>query len=565
MSADSRSRPTGTARRRPLLRGAARLPLAAAVALALPLAGCAGGSGSGAHQGSSATSGPSGKKAPVTKDPDAWIPGYVAKMSPREKVGQLFVPTFSSRASALAIVRKYHVGGFIYFPENFSSPAGTAEQSNALQKASKVPLLLGVDEEQGIVSRTPFITRFPGNMALGATQSTADARAAAQVTGTELRAVGINLDYAPDADVNVNPRNPVIGLRSFGSDPARVSPLLTAAIAGYQGAGVAATAKHFPGHGDTATDSHTGLPVITHSAAQWRKLDAPPFKAAIAAGVDMIMTAHIVVPGLDRSGDPSTLSKTVLTGLLRGELGYKGVITTDSLQMAGVREKYGDAVVPVRAINAGADQLLMPPSLSKAYNAVLGAVQSGKITQKRLDESVARILALKQKRGLFKAAPADPAKAAAQIGTPQQKATARRVAEHSVTLVRNERGLLPLKGRKVSVTGPQSAALGEALRAQGVATADPATADVHVLTTVNAGTATAARVRALASKPVVVAALGRPYDLDHAAGAAAALATYSSGATSVGALARVLSGAVKPAGKLPVPAGGQPVGHGLSY
>jgi beta-N-acetylhexosaminidase len=535
----------------------------------LPLAGCGGGDDGGkgpsAHHGSPGASGTSGKKAPVTKAPDAWVPGYVAKMSLREKVGQLFVPTFSSRASALAIIRKYHVGGFIYFPENFGSPATTAEQSNALQKASTVPLLLGVDEEQGIVSRTPFITRFPGNMALGATHSAADARAAAQVTGTELRAVGINLDYAPDADVNVNPRNPVIGLRSFGSDPSRVSPLLTAAIAGYQGAGVAATAKHFPGHGDTATDSHTGLPVITHSAAQWRALDAPPFEAAIAAGVDLVMTAHIVVPGLDKSGDPSTLSKTVLTGLLRGDLGYKGVITTDSLQMAGVREKYGDAVVPVRAINAGADQLLMPPSLSKAYNAVLEAVQSGKITRQRLDESVTRILDLKQKRGLFKAPPADPAKASAQIGTPQQKATARRVAEHAVTLVRNDRGLLPLKGKKVSVTGPGSEALGAALRERGVATAAPGAADVHVLTTVNAGTATAARVRALASRPVVVAALGRPYDLDHAAGAAATLATYSSGATSIGALAGVLSGAVKPVGKLPVPAGGQPVGHGLSY
>src|SRR4051812_45821250 len=184
MSADDRSRSAGTARRRPRRRRAAlgRPPLAAALALALafPLAGCGGGGDDGkaptAHHGSPGASGPSGKKAPVTKAPDAWVPGYVAKMSLREKVGQLFVPTFSSRASALAIVRKYHVGGFIYFPENFGSPAGTAEQSNALQKASKVPLLLGVDEEQGIVSRTPFITRFPGNMALGATRSTADAR-----------------------------------------------------------------------------------------------------------------------------------------------------------------------------------------------------------------------------------------------------------------------------------------------------------------------------------------------------------------------------------------------------
>ncbi len=486
-------------------------------------------------------------------------------MSVADKVGQLFVTRFSSRADGLAKIRKYRVGGLIYFPENFSSPARTAAQSNALQKASKVPLLLGVDEEQGIVSRTPFITRFPGNMALGATGDPADARAAARVTGAELRAVGINLDYAPDADVNVNPRNPVIGLRSFGADPALASKMVTGAIQGYQDAGVAVSPKHFPGHGDTATDSHTGLPVITHSRRTWERLDAPPFQAAVAAGADMIMTAHIVVPRLDRSGDPSTLSKTVLTGLLRGTLGYQGVITTDSLEMAGVRQKYGDAAVPVRAILAGADQVLMPPSLPRAYRAVVAAVRSGKISRRRLDESVTRILRLKQRRGLFQGTAADPAKAAAAIGTPAHRAAARRVAERAVTLVRNDRGLLPLKGRKVAVAGPASAALSTALRRRGVAVTAAGSADVIVLTTENAGAATAARIRAAGYKPVVVAALGRPYDLDAAGGARAALATYSSGAVSVGALAGVLSGAVKPTGRLPVPAGGRRAGHGLAY
>ncbi|TYK53450.1 glycoside hydrolase family 3 protein [Actinomadura decatromicini] len=537
----------------------------AVAALALALAAGCGGGGDGGERpaaGRSGSPGPAGRPTPA---PDAWIPGRVAKMSLAEKVGQLFVTRFSSRADGLAKIRKYRVGGLIYFPENFSSPARTAAQSNALQKASKIPLLLGVDEEQGIVSRTPFITRFPGNMALGATSDPADARAAGRVTGAELRAVGINLDYAPDADVNVNPRNPVIGLRSFGADPALASKMVTGAIQGYQDAGVAVSPKHFPGHGDTATDSHTGLPVITHSRATWERLDAPPFRAAVAAGADMIMTAHIVVPKLDRSGDPSTLSRTVLTGLLRGTLGYQGVITTDSLEMAGVRQKYGDAVVPVRAILAGADQVLMPPSLPRAYRAVVAAVRSGKISQRRLDESVTRILKLKQRRGLFQGTSADPAKAAAAIGTPAHRATARRVAERAVTLVRNDRGLLPLKGGKVAVTGPASAALTTALRRRGVAVTTAGSADVIVLTTENAGAATAARIRAAGSKPVVVAALGRPYDLDAARGARAALATYSSGAVSVGALAGVLSGAVKPTGKLPVPAGGQRVGHGLAY
>ncbi|MFG2085803.1 MULTISPECIES: glycoside hydrolase family 3 protein [unclassified Spirillospora] len=541
-------------------------PLAfAAAALALATAAGCGGGGEGGKGGrtSSAPSGTPGSTG--TPAPDAWIPGRVAKMSVAEKVGQLFVPTFSSRADAVEKIKKYHVGGLIYFPGNISTPAKTAAQSNALQKASGIPLLLGVDEEQGIVSRTPFVTRFPGNMALGATGDPAQARAAAQVTGAELRAIGINLDYAPDADVNVNPRNPVIGLRSFGSDPALVSKMAAGAVGGYQAAGIAATAKHFPGHGDTATDSHTGLPVIKHSRKEWERLDAPPFKAAIAAGVDMIMTAHIVVPKLDRSGDPATLSKTVLTGLLRDTLGYRGVITTDSLEMAGVREKYGDAEVPVRAINAGADQLLMPPSLPRAHRAVVKAVRTGKITRKRLDASVTRILTLKQRRGLFQETPADPAKAGSVIGTSAHKATARRVAERAVTLVRNDGGLLPLKGRKVAVTGPESDTLRTALRRHGVTTTAPGSADVTVLTTKNAGQATAARVRALGPGPVVVAALGLPYDLGAAGGAEATLAAYSSSAVSVKALAKVLSGAANPAGRLPVPVAGESVGHGLRY
>ncbi|MGI5419669.1 glycoside hydrolase family 3 protein [Actinomadura luteofluorescens] len=544
------------------MRASRSLALAAAVsALVAGAAGCGGGeSGKGGRTPSAGSAAPGSPPAP-----DAWIPGRVAKMSVAEKVGQLFVPTFSSRADALTKIRKYRVGGLIYFPGNIGTPARTAAQSNALQKASKIPLLLGVDEEQGIVSRTPFVTTFPGNMALGATRSPADARAAARVTGAELRAVGINLDYAPDADVNVNPRNPVIGLRSFGSEPGLASTLVRGAIGGFQEAGVAAAAKHFPGHGDTATDSHTGLPVIRHSPRTWELLDAPPFRAAIAADVDMIMTAHIVVPELDGSGDPSTLSKKVLTGLLRGRLGYQGVITTDSLEMAGVREKYGDAGVPVRAINAGADQLLMPPDLPRAYGAVMKAVETGKITRKRLDESVTRILRLKQRRGLFQRTAVDPAKAAAAVGTAANKAVARGVAEHAVTLVRNDGGLLPLKGKKVAVSGPGADRLQAALRRQGVAVAAPGSADVTVLTTLNAGAATASRIRALGPKPVVVAALGRPYDLDSAGGAKAALATYSSSRVSVEALARVLGGAVKPTGRLPVPAGGKRAGYGTGY
>ncbi|WP_433328741.1 glycoside hydrolase family 3 protein [Spirillospora sp. CA-294931] len=543
------------------------LAIAATAVLVLPLAGCGGDAKAGRDESSGAPKpgkGPAAGPGPGTSG--AWIAGHVAEMSVREKVGQLFVPTFSGPSDARAMIKKYHVGGFIYFPGNMRTPRQTAALSNALQQASKTPLLIGVDEEQGIVTRTPFITRFPGNMALGATRDPRDGREAARVTGAELRAVGINQDYAPVADVNVNPRNPVIGVRSFGSDPALVSRMLRAAIAGYQEAGVAATAKHFPGHGDTATDSHTGLPVIKHTRAQWDKLDAPPFKAAVAQNVDAIMSAHIVVPGLDRSGDPSTLSKTVLTGLLRGALRFQGVAVTDSLQMAGARKKYGDGATAVRAVNAGADQLLMPPSLSTAYTAVLKAAESGKIPRRRLDEAVSRILRMKEKRGLFAGTRADPRRADAIVGAAAHRAAARRVAEHAVTLVRNQGGVLPAKGKKVFVTGPNASALASALRKNGVRVVPSlGVADLAVLTTLDSGSATTGRVRSLASKPVVVAALGRPYDLDRATKARAALATYSSGPAALAALGKVVAGGAKPTGKLPVATASFPYGQGLSY
>ncbi|MCW2904618.1 MAG: glycoside hydrolase family 3 domain protein [Streptosporangiaceae bacterium] len=536
--------------------------LVAAAAAIASAASCASGDPSEAAKGRPPVRSPS-----ATPSPPSVVPKLLGQMSTEEKVGQLFVPTFQTTAQAVSMVKHYHLGGLIYFPGNTRTARQTAELSNTLQKASGLPLLIGVDEEQGIVSRLPYITRFPGNMALGAARRTETVRAAAQTTGAELHAVGINQDYAPDADVNLNPSNPVIGTRSFSSDPGLTADLVGAAVDGYRSAGIAATAKHFPGHGDTATDSHTGLPVIGHTRQQWERFDAPPFRAAIAHHVDAIMSAHIVVRGLDRSGDPATLSPTVLTGVLRGKLGYQGVIMTDSLQMAGVRRKYGDLAAPVLAIKAGADQLLMPPNTGNAYNAVLRAVRTGSIPARRLDDAVTRILRLKESRGLFARRPADPDKAEALVRSAEHLATARRVAEQSITMVKNDAGLLPLHGKSVYVTGAAGIALGRALRGRGVPTVGSAqAADVVVLTTRDAGAATAARVRALAAKPVVVAALGLPYDLGHTGPAKAALATYSPGTASLNALAKVLTGAVRPSGKLPVRIPGMyDLGHGLTF
>ncbi|MFI9572141.1 glycoside hydrolase family 3 protein [Microbispora rosea] len=369
---------------------------------------------------SSSADQPSGSRAERT----------LAEMSLRDKVAQLFtVVVWGQKAGAASkenqarygvatpaqVVEKFRPGGVILFDwaGNVSGASQVAALTTGLREAAarsgEAPLMIGVDQENGLVSRLKsIVTTFPGASEIGKTGRTANARDVARATGEELLDLGISLDFAPVADVNINPRNPVIGPRAYGSDPGKVAAMVGAAVDGFHAAGVASVAKHFPGHGDTSVDSHTGLPVITHSKTQWRKLDAPPFREAITHGVDAIMSAHVVMPKLDPSGDPSTLSHRILTGLLREELGFDGVISTDALDMAGVRKKYGDAEVAVRAVLAGADILLMPPNLPKAYDAVLDAVKSGRISERRIDESVLRILRLKEKRGVFGPIRTDP-------------------------------------------------------------------------------------------------------------------------------------------------------------
>lgn len=398
----------------------------------------------------------------------------IAGMSLEEKVGQLFVMRVYGHSAtdpdqadidanlkeigvrtAAELISTYHVGGIIYFTwaHNTRDPHQIADLSNGLQRAalagrSRLPLLVSTDQEHGIVCRVGEpATLLPGAMALGAGGSRSDTRRAAWIAGAELAALGVNQNYAPDADVNVNPANPVIGVRSFGSDPAAVAALVAEQVKGYQGAGIASTAKHFPGHGDTSTDSHTGLPVINHTRAQWEELDAPPFRAAIRARIDSIMTAHIVVPALDPSEDPATLSRPILTGILREELGYDGVVVTDSLGMEGVRTKYGDDRVPVLALLAGVDQLLNPPNLSVAWNAVLEAVRGGEITEARVDESILRILRLKSRLGLFRDPFVSRRGVERTVGSRAHRAAADRIAERTTTLLADPGTVLPLSRR----------------------------------------------------------------------------------------------------------------------
>jgi beta-N-acetylhexosaminidase len=567
---------------------------------------------------------------------DKKLRSLISRMSLEEKVGQLFVMRVYGHSAtapdqadidanlkeigvrtAAELITKYRVGGIIYFTwaHNTKDPHQIADLSNGIQRASLtqprgLPVLVTTDQEHGIVCRVGKpATLFPGAMAIGAGGSRKDAHTLGRVSGAELRAIGINQDYSPDADVNINPANPVIGVRSFGADPDAVAGLVAAEVAGYQRSQVAATAKHFPGHGDTAVDSHYGFPVITHTREVWEKLDAVPFRAAIKAGIDCVMTAHIMVPALDDSGDPATLSHPILTGILRGELGYDGVVVTDSLGMEGVRTKYGDDRVPVLALKAGVDQLLNPPSLDVAWNAVLKAVRGGELTEARLDESILRVLRLKARLGLLDDPYVSRARVDRTVGTAAHLATADRIAERTTTLLVNKEGLLPLSrrthGRVLVVgadpaspsgtTGPPTRVLAAALTELGfTATAlstgmTPSAAviakavaaaggvDAVVVGTYNVTAADAQRtlVEQLVAtgKPVVAVAVRNPYDVAQLPTPSASLATYSWTDVELRAAARVIAGRISPRGKLPVAVQRAddpaqvlyPVGYGLSY
>jgi beta-N-acetylhexosaminidase len=548
----------------------------------------------------------------------------IDRMSLQEKVGQMFMTyaygTDADQAdrrnrteygvdSHRKLIERYHLGGIIYFAwsDNVQNPRQIAGLSNGIQRAAtssgaEIPALISTDQEQGLVVRvTEPATQFPGNMALGAARDPRLAKSAAEVTGEELRAMGINQNFAPVADVNVNPENPVIGVRSFSSNPELASSLTEAQVRGYQREDVASTSKHFPGHGDTNVDSHTGLPVIDHTVEELESIDLPPFEAAIDAGVESIMTAHIVVPALDDSGRPATLSRPILTDLLRRQMDFDGVVVTDALDMQGVREMFGDDRVPVEAIKAGADLMLMPPEFDVAYRAVLAAVRSGEISERRIDRSVYRLLLLKERLGLFKQPFVKEHEVDRVVGTSRHLETADEVTERTVTLVKNGADVLPLRpgtGRLALVTGwgvTTTATLGSQVRGRGLATtvletgATPgdmaiararAAAEEHdlVIVVTNRAWSSPAQQGLVAElvasgKPVIVAAVRDPYDIAHLPDADTYVATYSYAGVSVRALAKTLFGELNPSGRLPVdiPAAGDPgtilypFGHGLGY
>lgn len=545
---------------------------------------------------------------------DRWVESTLADMTVRQKVGQLFVingygqsvqdsspqmvaynKQYYGVSTMKQLIQKYQPGGIIYFnwTNNLLNPPQIVALSNGIQKVSKVPMLISTDQEQGEVLRIgPPATVLPGNMALGATHQAGLARQAAVITGVELRAMGINVDDAPVVDVNVNPLNEADGIRSFGDRPTFVSAFASYAVKGYQTkqstVGVAATAKHFPGLGDTTVNSDNGRSISNQTLAQVRATNFPPFKAAMRAGVDLVMAGHIVFPNIKPPHGISSLSRFFVGTLLRQELGYRGVVITDALN-AGALAGLSPQTVALGAIRAGDDMLLEigqtgvdtgKADLVTAYPAVLEAVQKGNIGMPRLNESVRRILRLKWRLGLAAHTITPPSRVGKVVGTPGHRLFANALSNSSITLLKNSGGVLPVApsaGKKVLVTGfgtTTTATIGEDFVSRGwvaqvlstgsspspaqiqAAVAAAKKNDLVLVTTFNAWGSPAqiqlVNALQLSGTPMIVYAVGTPYDIAYFPSVSTFITGYDYQPVSHDAAVRAMFGEFQTRGKLPV-------------
>jgi beta-N-acetylhexosaminidase len=523
--------------------------------------------------------------APTTTTPTP-TGDVVSGMSLERKAGQLMSVAFHGTkitSSLEAMIRERGVGGVIVYSENFSDAVGlaklVADLGQIARDTKSLPLFIEIDQEGGPVVRiNKGATILPGQMALAATADPErSVRTAAMITASELRALGVNWNFAPVADVNDEPTNPIISNRSFSSDPGRVSALVTAAVQAYGAAGFFCCAKHFPGHGSTTTDSHTGLPKIEVDRATLDRIELPPFRAAIAAGVPAIMSAHIVVPALDPTPElPVTLSKAVMTNLVRDTLGFQGIVVTDDLEM-GALNNVGEAAAGLRALQAGADYLLFrfdEGAQVEAHRLITEAVRSGSLSSAQLDRSVRRVVDAKRRFGIL-----DGRRDQSAPDLAANARTALELARGATTLLRN-RSVLPLRGRILAVS-PANADItffdGQATLSSVIAAKRSDTivqslplhpsaaeidkvvgasraADVVVVGTTNlfAYPEQVDLVRALANeKPVAVVALRGPYDILSVPEIAAYVCAYDSRESSLTAAAEVLLGERKPSGALP--------------
>ena len=352
------------------------------------------------------------------------------------------------------------MGGLI---ETLGPPLEAAVKFNRLQRLADVPLLVTADMEHGpgqLLNGGTVLpyglqngggTRFPPAMGLGAAADEGLAYELGRITALEARAVGVHLNFAPVLDVNNNPANPIINTRSFGADPAQVARLAVAQIRGMQDHGLLATGKHFPGHGDTGTDSHIELPVITADSARADSVELAPYRSAVTAGVAAVMSAHIAFPGLTRDSTPATLSPRLMDGLLRGRLGFEGLAVTDALDMGAIVSGYGATEAPILALEAGADLLLQvePEDVGRVIDAIVAAVGTGRLTETRINASVRRLLEAKAALGLHRNRLVDIDRIPDVVGIPEHTALAETAATRAITLVRDRDIVLPLRGRRL--------------------------------------------------------------------------------------------------------------------
>ncbi len=553
------------------------------------------------------------KKVDLSKfTKEQWVNYWMKKLTLEEKVAQMIMP--DARGIFLArdnkefkrlvhYVKNRKVGGLIFFRGDVYE---TADMINYFQKIAEVPLLISADFEWGTAMRLDYTTHFPPAMGIAATGKPEYAYKVGKITAIEGRAIGIHQNYAPTVDVNNNYRNPIINIRSFGETPEIVSKFAIPFIKGLQENGMIATAKHFPGHGDTDVDSHLDLPVINHPKSRLDSLELKPFKESIEAGVKSIMVAHIFFPQIDTGkGLPSTLSYNIITGILKNELGFKGLIVTDAMNMRGVTKLYSNALASVLAVKAGNDIILIPPDPDEAIDAIVKAVKRGEISEKRIDESVRKILEFKYDLGLHKNRFVDMDKIRDIVTTEEHLRKAKEISRESITVVKND-GILPIlqfddkKILHITIIDSRDLNSGVSFEEElskrynniSFERVDPRSTNGElnaILSKVNnydiVIVSAYVRVRAYqaslslmekhakflrqvidSGKPVVLISFGNPYIVVDYPDVKAYICSYSDAKPVVEATAEVLFGEVSPQGKLPINIPGfAALGTGLTY
>lgn len=539
--------------------------------------------------------------------PPSQLQQWMQTLTLRDRVAQLIVMNVFGEAPATrsSDYRKFrhwvndlHIGGLIVNNRVVNGAVRNAEPYamtvflNRMQRMARIPLIVGGDFERGASMRVANTTRFPYNMAFAAARDLEAVRFEGAETARQARALGVHWLYAPDADVNNNPDNPIINTRSFGEDPKLVAEYVAAYIQGAHSdpkSRVLVTVKHFPGHGDTAVDSHIGLARVDASRERLNSVELVPFKAAIENNVDAVMTAHLTLPAVEPEEIPSTISHKVITGLLREELGFKGIVVTDAMDMQGLSNQYASGEASVRALEAGVDVLLMPKDPDAAIQAVVQAVRSGRLTKKRIDQSVIKVLNAKLRVGLARQRLVDVNAVSDAIENPDADELAQRVADHAVTLVRNEMSQVPLRKPDQSCLfilaegrySQQGRVLMQEARARSknivIRVLDPTTSQADIddvikvgsncesvvvaaFVTVSAyrgnvalpGSFPAMMAALTKARPVTLVAFGNPYLLRAFPDVTAYLATFSTVSNSEASVAKALFGEIGITGRMPV-------------